>query len=244
MIADLHTHTIVSAHAYSTLEENIHAAAARGLQFMATTEHGPAMPGAPLPVYFANFRALPDTIYGVRVIKGVEANILNIAGELDLADRWLRRLEYVAVGLHVDCLAPGSLEENTQAVLAALQNPWVNTLVHPGNPCFPIDYRRVVQAAKDLGVLIEINNSSLTSSRRGSEPACSAIARLAAEIGCRIVLGSDAHWSGDVGRLDSALKLALTAGVPETSIINLHPDELAELLKQKAALRMREAGQR
>lgn len=234
IIADMHTHTIASGHAYSTLQENLQAAFDQGLQYLATTEHGPAMPGAPSAMYFGNFRALPDCINGVRLIKGVEANILNIAGELDLPERNLRRLEYVAIGLHVDCLPPGSVEENTQAVLAALQNPWVHTLVHPGNPRFPIAYRQVVQAAADRGVCIEINNSSLMGSRRGSQPTCSEIAQLAAEIGCRVVLGSDAHWSGDVGRLDTALALALQAGVPETSIINLQPGALISLLQERA----------
>lgn len=239
IIADMHTHSLVSGHAYSTLQENIQVAAARGLQYLATTEHGPAMPGAPGAIYFANFRALPDSIAGVRLIKGVEANILNLAGELDLPDRYLRRLEYVAVGLHVDCLPPASVEANTQAVLAALQNPWVSTLVHPGNPRFPIDCRQVVQAAADRGVLIEINNSSLTVSRPGSQPTCAQIARLAAELGCRIVLGSDAHWSGDVGGLNEALDLALQAGVPEAAIVNLHPAAIDGLLAEQAQRRER-----
>ncbi len=197
------------------------------------------MPGAPRPIYFGNFRALPDSIDGVRLLKGVEANILNTQGELDVPERNLRRLEYVAVGLHADCMQPGSVEENTQAVLAALQNPWVNTLVHPGNPRFPIDCRRVVQAAVDCGVLIEINNSSLLGSRKGSEPTCSEIAKLAAALRCPVVLGSDAHWSGDVGRLDVALALALSAGVPESAIINLHPHQIETLVLRNAERRQR-----
>lgn len=195
------------------------------------------MPGAPHPVYFGNFRALPDSIEGVRLLKGVEANILNIDGELDLLERNLRRLEYVAVGLHSDCIKPGSVEENTMAVLAALQNPWVDTLVHPGNPRFPIDCRRVVQAATERGVMIEINNSSLLGSRKGSQPTCSEIAKLAAASNCSVVLGSDAHWSGDVGRLDVALELALQSGVREEAIINLHPERVEALLAKTAKRR-------
>ncbi len=233
-IADLHTHTIASGHAYSTLQENLMVAKELGLLYMATTEHGPAMPGSCRPVYFGNFRALPDVIDGVRLVKGVEANILNIDGELDLPEKNLKRLEYVAVGLHRDCLPPGSVEENTAAVLAAMNNPFVDTVVHPGNPRFPIDCRRVVQAATDNGVMIEINNSSLLGSRQGSEPICTEIAKLAASSGCTVVLGSDAHWSGHVGRLDLALKLALEAGVPQESIINLHQERMEALLQRNA----------
>jgi putative hydrolase len=234
LIADLHTHTIASGHAYSTLQENLDAARENGLRYLATTEHGPSMPGSCHAIYFANFRALPDQIAGVRLVKGIEANILNTAGELDLPEKYLKRLEYIAVGLHRDCMPPGSVEENTQAVLNALQNPYVDTLVHPGNPRFPIDCRRVVQAATDLGVMIEINNSSLLGSRKGSNPICAEIARLAASSGCTVVLGSDAHWSGHVGRLDLALQLALEAGVPEAAIINLHAERMEALLQRNA----------
>ena len=53
---DTHTHTLVCQHAYSTLLENIRAAAALGHRFIVTTEHGPAMPGAPYEWFFENLR--------------------------------------------------------------------------------------------------------------------------------------------------------------------------------------------
>lgn len=234
IIADMHTHTLVSGHAYSTLLENWQAAAERDLLFMATTEHGPAMPHAPHPYYFANMRVLPAELYGVRLIKGIEANILNIDGELDLPDRYLARLQYVAVGLHSDCIEPGSQEENTQAILAAIKNPLVDAVVHPGNPVFPIDFSHVLQAAADQGVLVEINNSSLTGSRQGSYDRCSEIARLAARQEMVVVLGSDAHWSGQVGCLNHALELALQACIPPERIINLDADALQAFLDNRA----------
>ena len=46
-IADLHIHSIASGHAYSTVNENAKAAADRGLQLIALTDHGPKMPGGP-----------------------------------------------------------------------------------------------------------------------------------------------------------------------------------------------------
>ena len=146
IIADMHTHTIASGHAYSTLQENLRAAKERGLLFMAMTEHGPAMPHAPHRYYFGNLSVLPREVDGVRLLTGVEANILNTDGELDLADRYLKRLEYVAVGLHRDCIPSGSQEENTAAILAALKNPYVDAIVHPGNPAFPIDFLKVLLA--------------------------------------------------------------------------------------------------
>ena len=78
---DTHTHTLLCQHAYSTLLENIQAAAAAGHRFLATTDHGPAMPGAPHDWYFENLRkAVPRELLGVVVIKGCEANIMDQAG--------------------------------------------------------------------------------------------------------------------------------------------------------------------
>ncbi len=233
IIADMHTHTIVSGHAYSTLDENLRAASAKRLLFMATTEHGPCMPGAPHAYYFSNMRILPRELYGVRLIRGIEANVLNTAGELDLPERFLRNLDYVAVGLHDDCFAPASVEENTQALLTAMQNPLVDTVVHPGNPKFPLDISRLLTAAAEQGVLIEINNSSLLGSRKGSGETCGIIARMASERRMRVVLGSDAHYAGSVGELTKALNLARCAGIADEYILNLSKDAVEQFVEQR-----------
>ena len=56
---DLHTHTIASGHAYSTLQENIAAARERGLKFLGLSEHGPAVDGGPSRLYFQNYKIIP-----------------------------------------------------------------------------------------------------------------------------------------------------------------------------------------
>lgn len=239
IIADMHTHTIVSGHAYSTLQENLRAAKERGLLFMATTEHGPAMPNAPHLYYFGNLRVLPREVDGVRLLKGVEANIMNSEGELDLPERYLQRLEYVAVGLHSDCIAPGTQEENTRAIVAAIENPYVDAIVHPGNPAFPIDFLQVLLAAAAAGVLIEINNSSLVSSRAGSTDRCREIACLAAQHDVAVVLGSDAHWSGQVGLLDKAFAMATEAGIPAKNILNLDASWVEDFIEQRRLRKQR-----
>ena len=68
-LSDLHTHTIVSGHAYNTLFENIDYCAKQGIKILGTSEHAPAMPGAPHPWYFANLRVLPRVIKGVTILK-------------------------------------------------------------------------------------------------------------------------------------------------------------------------------
>ena len=77
---DVHTHTIVSGHAYSTLMENAKAASEKGIKVLGTTEHGCMMPNAPHIWYFNNYKVLPREMYGVTMLYGVEANILNHDG--------------------------------------------------------------------------------------------------------------------------------------------------------------------
>jgi putative hydrolase len=99
--ADLHTHTLSSGHAYSTIDEMAKGAQKRGLNLIAITDHGPAMPGASHEFHFGNMRILPDILYGVRILTGVEANIFN-DGSLDLPDNRLENLDFVAAGIHSD----------------------------------------------------------------------------------------------------------------------------------------------
>jgi len=84
LLVDLHTHTIASGHAYSTLTENVQAASRRGLKLLGTTDHGPSMPGAPHLYHFGNLSILPESLFGVEILPGVEANITNHEGELDI----------------------------------------------------------------------------------------------------------------------------------------------------------------
>ncbi|NPV71961.1 MAG: phosphatase [Firmicutes bacterium] len=230
-VADLHTHTLASSHAYSTIQENARAAREKGLLALATTDHGPRMPHAPEAFYFGNLIVLPETIEGIRVIKGVEANIIDHDGSLDLPERYLKRLELVLVGLHTECLVPSTVEENTTAVVRALQNPLVHILVHSGNPQFPLDYDRVVMAAAECNKVIEINNSSFVRSRLGSKDNCARIARLCKKHGVTVCADSDAHFSAHVGDLDEALRIIEDAGVEPGKVLNLSIERVLGTLR-------------
>ncbi|MEJ2202017.1 MAG: PHP domain-containing protein [Desulfuromonadaceae bacterium] len=81
--ADLHIHTVGSGHAYSTIAEIAQEAARKGLKMVAMTDHGPALPGGPHAYHFAALRFVPEYLHGVRVLRGIEANIIGI-GQLDL----------------------------------------------------------------------------------------------------------------------------------------------------------------
>lgn len=235
---DLHVHSIASGHAYSTILEIARAAREKGLEGVAITDHGPAMPGGPHGYHFSNLRRVPSVIEGVRVFRGVEANILDAEGCLDLEPRYLKHLELILAGFHQDCFPPGrSMEENTRAMVNAMASGWVDIIVHPGNPQYQIDAMKVVQAAKEYGVALEINNSSLTGSRQGSLEVCPHIARLAREMEILVALGSDSHWAGDVGELEAALSLVLEAGIKPENILNTSVAKVEEFIARRKQVR-------
>lgn len=235
-LLDTHTHTVVSGHAYSTLLENIKAAHDKGLEMLAVTDHGTAMPGGPHIYYFNNLKVIPRVVYGVTVLKGVEANIMDCEGRLDMSDEVLKKLDIVIASLHDNCIKPGSREENTRALLNAMDNDYVDILGHTGNPAFAIDIDAVVRKAKEKNILIEINNSSFVSSRVGSYDNCLKIAQKAKELNAQIVIGSDAHICFSIGEFGKADKLIREAGISEEMVMNTSPERLKKYLMNKGKL--------
>ncbi|MEY8333396.1 PHP domain-containing protein [Lachnospiraceae bacterium 47-T17] len=83
-VMDLHTHTIASGHAYSTILELIQAAKEKNLELLGITEHGPRMKGSCAPIYFQNLKVIPRERFGVTTLFGVELNIMDEDGSVDL----------------------------------------------------------------------------------------------------------------------------------------------------------------
>ena len=92
---DTHSHTIASGHAYCTIREMASAAAKKGLQGLAITEHAPTMPGTCHPFYFSNLKVIPRQMSGVEMLFGVELNILDADGTIDLSEALLKEMDLV-----------------------------------------------------------------------------------------------------------------------------------------------------
>jgi putative hydrolase len=231
IIADMHTHTIASGHAYSTLNELAAEAARKGLLALAVTDHGPALPGGPHIYHFGAMRFFPEHISGVRIFRGIEANILDTKGTLDLPESYLKKLDFVMAGLHEGCgFDSAGIDRNTEAVLSAMANPLVGAISHPGNPLFPLHYEAVVQAARETGTALEMNNTSFSISRKGSAPNCELLAGLIARNGAPLVIGSDAHIAQMVGVFADAVAVVEQAGVTEAQVINSSLELLLDFL--------------
>lgn len=231
LIADLHTHTISSGHAYSTVKEILEEAHAKKLSIVAITDHGPAMPGGPHLYHFGNIGAIPIKWKDVEVLRGVEANIIDYEGNIDIPRDYLKYLDIILAGFHVLCYPGGTVEENTQALINSMKNNMVDIIVHPGNPEYQIDPERLVRASKEYGVALEINNSSLTTARKGSYEHCEYIAKLVAKHGTLISIGSDSHWAETVGYFPKALEMISRAGIREEQILNTSVARIKDYLK-------------
>lgn len=230
---DTHTHTIASGHAYSTLAENIAAAAARGIKLLALTEHGPAMPGSPHIWFFRNMRVIPRIMSGVGILRGIEANIINFAGELDIDSTLQPHLDIVLASLHEPVVTPATRTIHTDAVIKAMASGQMDVFAHGGNPVFPIDVDEVAKAAAAYNVLVEINNSSFTTSRPGSKNNCAALAEAVASNCGKLTFGSDAHIACNVGRFDECITFIKEIGIPEDQIISSSCINVLTFLRKK-----------
>ena len=242
LVVDTHTHTISSGHSYSTIQENAREASTKGLEAIAMTDHGPAMKGASSLIHFWNLKAIPERIYGVRIIKGVEANIIDYSGNTDIPDDTMRQLEFVMASFHDITIEPATVEEHTQAIVNILKNPLIDAIAHPGNPVFQVDIDTVVKTAAEYGKLIEINNHSFNV-RKGSDLNCREFVRKCRKYGTRITCGSDAHISFNIGMFDKVQELLMEADIPQELIMCTSGDKVERFLEERKAVKAK-IGQR
>lgn len=236
IIADLHTHTVASTHAYSTITEMVQQAAEKGLYALAVTDHGMTMVGAPDEIYFRNLHVLPKEISGVRVLKGIEANIIDYDGNLDATDRLLKHLEWVVASLHsITILGEPDVEKCTQAYLSVCDNPFVNVIGHSGSDYYAYDYETVVKRCAETSTLIEINSSAMRNGRSKIEN-CIKIAQLCKKHNARVVVDSDAHIQSDVANVPEAIKMLEGLNFPQELVVNSSVGNLKEYFKEKNIL--------
>lgn len=227
---ETHCHTIASGHAYSTLMEIVTEGKKKGLKGISLTDHGPNMPGGPNVYHILNQRVIPNEIEGIKILKGVEANIIDYDGKLDIEDDILEKLDLVIASLHNVCIPSSTIENNTNAIIKAMENPNVDIIGHLGNPFYQLNYEEIVKKAVETNTLIEVNNSSFLTSRVGSRENCSTIVKLCKKYGAKITMGSDAHIAFDIGRTDKSSDLIEEIGYDKDLIMNLKIERLMEFL--------------
>ncbi len=231
LLADMHMHTLMSGHAYGTIREMAQAASQNGLKVIGITEHGPGIPGTCDPFYFWNFEVIPRIIDGVEVYHGCEINVLN-DGTLSLAQEYIEVLDYAICGIHVQCYEDAGKEKNTDNVIECMKNKKVRIVSHPDDDHTPLNYERLVKAAKEYHVALEVNNSSIIKKDRRLHVLenYKTMLELCRKENVYVILDSDAHDPSAVGRLNLAKDLVEEVGFPKELVLNQDIDVLKHFL--------------
>lgn len=243
ILGDVHTHTLYSRHAYSTLGENVAAAQAAGLEILGTTEHFSCMlfPKQHLRnfQYFINTRVWPREWGGVTLLRGAEADIVGLDGSLfgqdipvseDITGKPLMRtttlfnrvtsgLDYLIASVHNGLFAQeASVAQITNMYVGALEQKKVFILGHTGRAGLPYDLDTVLSCAKEKHKLIEINEHSLEGC--DSYHVCRSIAERCAELGVGIAVSTDAHIALNIGKYPTVCAMLEEIHFPQELIVN------------------------
>lgn len=231
--ADLHCHSIASSHAYSTVKEMAEAVAEKGVKAFALTDHAPSMPDAPHVWHFHNLHVLPEEICGVRVLKGVEANIMSFDGNIDMTDFDLKDIEWVVASCHIPVIKPGTVEENTNAYINLIKNNRaVDAIGHCTTRNYPVDFEKIAGVCKEYNRFIELNESSLTY-KPGSRENAFELLKICKKMETNIVVNTDAHYCSLIGKTTVSEELIKAVEFPEKLIFNADAERVIEYISGK-----------
>lgn len=238
-IGDFHTHTVYS-HGKSTIEENVLEAMEKGLKTIAIAEHGPGH--VFYGVSWNNLMKMKEEIIELRkkysdkieILMGLEANIIDFKGNLDITKEQASELDFIACGYHNGVIPKGFkgkllyspfkqfknfsktldrkiIEYATDSMIKATYNYDIKFLTHPGAKFF-VDAKRL---AKEMNknTLLEINN------KHGYLDVDQL--RLIKDDDVRFIINSDAHRKIDVGNVEKAMERIVESGIDINKVVNI-----------------------
>jgi len=222
---DLHMHT-TETDGQATLEEMVAAAKARGLKYIAITDHSKrvsmanGLDAARLRRQWAAIDRLNASKPGIAVLKGIEVDILERGG-LDLDDDVLAEADWVVASVHYGQSQPR--EQITKRIVDALRNPHVSAIAHPTGRLinrrqpYDVDLAEVFKAARDHGKLLELNSNPARLDL--DDVACAA----AKAHGIPIVISTDAHSTTGLDVLRYGILQARRGGLTKDDVANARP---------------------
>ena len=232
---DPHTHSIASGHgSHATITDLAKKAASIGLKSVGITDHAPETLSSSRLAYFRNLAYAPKKRCGIELLYGVELNILDKNGTVDLPDDVLANLDYAIISMHSPNYQSGSVEDNTLAYVHAMCHPHVKIVGHPEDVKFPIDFEALIIAAKYYGIAIEINNHSLSplGYRGDVRENVQMILNLCKKHNNPVVLSSDSHGIEHVGDFQYALELIDKCDFPKELILNYSYKNFIEFIEK------------
>jgi DNA polymerase (family X) len=232
---DLHSHTVASD-GRNTIEEMAEAAKARGLDYLAHTDHsathgfGNHVTPDELRRQIERVREANERIEGITLLAGTETNILP-DGSPDYDDDLLAELDWVVGSVHTS-FSMGEAEM-TKRIVAACEHPWIDAIGHPTGrkierrKPYAVDMHQVIEAAARTGTMLEINAAP---DRRDLDDVH---ARSAAEAGVPILIDSDAHGVRELALVRWGIATARRAWLTAEQVANTRPfDEFMALRKR------------
>lgn len=234
-LADMHTHTVASGHAYNTIQEMVDTARERGIQLYGITDHAVTMPGTCGEKYFRDLKNVTRDYYDdIEVCLGVELNIIDYNGRVDMSVDDLREMDVAIASIHNTIgYMSGTIEQNTKALIGAMKNPFINIIGHPDDGRVPVDYESIVKASKEYGTLLELNNNSIESKfRLNARENDRLMLEYCKKYSVPVVISSDAHSVKVVARNDSALSLIDEVGLDYELVMNFFPERLRKYLNK------------
>ena len=224
---DVHMHTTESD-GRERLEAMAAAAQARGLHYIAITDHTQSLAMANgldedrTLAHAATIRAYSKTLKGFTVLAGAEVDIL-ADGRLDLADHCLAQLDVVIASLHSQLQQDEP--DTTRRLIRAIEHPSVDILGHPTarwllrRDAARLTLEKVIDAAVANGVALEIN------SQPHRLDLCDSHARLARDRGAKLAINSDAHDVASLGYTRWGVLTARRAWLAKEDVLNTLPLE-------------------
>lgn len=233
---DLHMHTTATDGA-ATILEMAEAAKARGLKYIAITDHSKrvtmanGLDAARLRQHWRDIEQARGRISGIEILRGIECDILEDA-TMDLDDEVLSEADWVIAVLHYGLKQPR--DQIMQRLLNAISNPHVDVIGHPSGrligsrPAADIDYSTFLKAAADHGVMLEINASP---TRLDLDDVQAAAAK---SLGIPIVIDTDSHSTNGFESLAWGVGQARRAGLTKEDVANAKPwSEFQKLLHRR-----------
>jgi DNA polymerase (family X) len=240
---DLHMHTNATD-GRDSIRQMAEAALAKGLSYIAITDHSKnlamtnGLDDARALAHVKRIREVDAELQQeyegrIRVLPGIEVDIL-ADGALDLDESTLAQMDIVVASVHSHFAQP--LEEMTERVLRAIENPHVRILGHPtgrkvlSREAYAINVDRILRRAAELGVAVEHNASPARSDLNDLN------LRLAKEHGCKIVVDTDAHATEELDQMRYGITQLRRAWLTKDDILNTQPtaEALLAQLRPKA----------
>ena len=231
---DLQMHTTASD-GKDSIEAMAKKAKELGYKYVAITDHSKAvrvaggMDEKELAEHLKAIEKANGKAAGIEVLKGVEVDIL-ADGSLDLADSIIEECDIVLASIHSRFNMPE--EEMTERIIKGISNPNVNILGHPTGrlilerPAYQVNLKKVFEAAKELGVVMEINAYPDRLDLNDVN------ARMAKEMGLKIAINTDAHATTQLELMRFGVYTARRAWLEKKDVINTYtPKKLLRTLR-------------